>query len=208
MRPRRRRWRRDHPRSRGVYAACVATASRQWGSSPLARGLRTTCSTPSSSTPDHPRSRGVYAKNSCGSTPRPGSSPLARGLRSIPRDPGDRIGIIPARAGFTPGSCRRRLRDGDHPRSRGVYGGTSCAARTAPGSSPLARGLRRGRCCVPRPHGDHPRSRGVYVPALIVGYPREGSSPLARGLPTARPVPATSSRIIPARAGFTRWRGA
>ena len=71
---------RDHPRSRGVYAAAVVPAAQEWGSSPLARGLpalvdeceregriiparagftgcATTCARPRR---DHPRSRGVY----------------------------------------------------------------------------------------------------------------------------------------------------
>ena len=52
--------------------------------------------------------------------------------------------------------------------------------------------------------GDHPRSRGVYLwvsssPVLAVG-----SSPLARGLRSERCEHTDASRIIPARAGFTR----
>ena len=73
-------WRRDHPRSRGVYRTVSAGASSASGSSPLARGLRG----PDTGRPlrgriiparagftspggrarrwrrDHPRSRGVY----------------------------------------------------------------------------------------------------------------------------------------------------
>ena len=72
--------RRDHPRSRGVYCTCANVADAKSGSSPLARGLRT--SSPRCHRragiiparagftggsvgshllfPDHPRSRGVY----------------------------------------------------------------------------------------------------------------------------------------------------
>ena len=178
----------DHPRSRGVYCAQDFHASRSFGSSPLARGLRPGARSPESSGriiparagftaarkghrgrhQDHPRSRGVYA-------PRPG--PAGR------------------RSSF--------VRAGDHPRSRGVYGDPAAADHPAPGSSPLARGLRRrspsqrartriiparagftGR----KPEGglgvaDHPRSRGVYPTAGRKSSGREGSSPLARGLP-------------------------
>ena len=53
---------------------------------------------------DHPRSRGVYAvSNSIGSM-FDGSSPLPRGLRRLAHDRAPREGIIPARAGFTPGA--------------------------------------------------------------------------------------------------------
>ena len=55
---------------------------------------------------------------------------------------------------------------------------------------------------------DHPRSRGVYASSGRAPAAGSGSSPLARGLRhlPARPLPGR--RIIPARAGFTRWRRA
>ena len=98
----------DHPRSRGVYAAPSVPKGGRPGSSPLARGLlwpadareRADRIIPARAgftrldlqhglaLGDHPRSRGVY-------TPRPlmrrsslGSSPLARGLHLA-------IGVIP-----------------------------------------------------------------------------------------------------------------
>ena len=96
------------------------------------------------------------------------------------------IGIIPARAGFTPPPISVRVRAVDHPRSRGVYSpdpfelGEILAQND--GSSPLARGLhtkcrglnhhpgiipaRAGFTCALLSGGgapeDHPRSRGVY----------------------------------------------
>ena len=124
-------------------------------------------------------------------------------------------------------------RQGDHPRSRGVYASLTPATGRPPGSSPLARGLRHHS---PRPGAipgiiparagftdpgtvfrlrrpDHPRSRGVYAPHPLPGRLGRGSSPLARGLPPADPAPRPARRIIPARAGFTgppsgtpRWR--
>ena len=113
--------RRDHPRSRGVYAA-PDSSTRSWaGSSPLARGLRRagqlnkimggiiparagfTVDAIRSAYPyrDHPRSRGVYARRVSPSQPITGSSPLARGLRGVLRRSLAPEGIIPARAGFT-----------------------------------------------------------------------------------------------------------
>ena len=114
-----------------------------------------------------------------------------------------RMGIIPARAGFT----RARSVPGwtcmDHPRSRGVYIASLAQTFWTGGSSPLARGLRdqgrlraSGAGIIPARAGytslmastgpgrrDHPRSRGVYGEGLVGHPPR--------------------TRIIPARAGFT-----
>ena len=96
------------------------------------------------------------------------------------------------------------------------------------GSSPLARGLRglrRGAAgligIIPARAGftseavrtgvdglDHPRSRGVYITPSRPRDFRPGSSPLARGLLNPDPTSGLSSRIIPARAGFTPVRTA
>ena len=133
--------RRDHPRSRGVYASTVRTSSAALGSSPLARGLRPRSPDRDGadriiparagftrrrrgaalSAEDHPRSRGVYYSPCDRSSMSLGSSPLARGLRGGQGPAAVEAGIIPARAGFTrsrPPLTRPRP---DHPRSRGVY---------------------------------------------------------------------------------------
>ena len=112
----------------------------------------------------------------------------------------------------------------DHPRSRGVYPATRKERHGRKGSSPLARGL-QVRCghapqCTgiiparagftpstsppPGPRRDHPRSRGVYSPCVTWGEWMQGSSPLARGLHATGARWEKDSRIIPARAGFTR----
>ena len=175
---------------------------------------------------DHPRSRGVYdvLDNVVGLVL--GSSPLARGL---PRSHVGELpagGIIPARAGFTRTARTRPRSSWDHPRSRGVYRRGTRTRSLALGSSPLARGLLRSiQTCQqslgiiparagftsrfhgrPSHTGDHPRSRGVYRARNRLRADRPGSSPLARGLPSERPPASRSSRIIPARAGFT-WVG-
>ena len=132
-----------------------------------------------------------------------GSSPLARGLLAGPED---EVGM-PA----------------DHPRSRGVYGGSAPSTRSTPGSSPLARGLPpAGRAThmdsgiIPARAGftqrrwgthpagrDHPRSRGVYHADGRRVEGLDGSSPLARGLLEIGGRGDDALRIIPARAGFT-----
>ena len=194
---------RDHPRSRGVYAAAGSWRTWTGGSSPLARGL------PGAMVPhglvlvDHPRSRGVYGE--CAFMAHVGGR------------------IIPARAGFTPGSCCPGCRVRDHPRSRGVYATACRCVSGRGGSSPLARGLRRRRrqrpdhCGIiparagftahaghqPGPAADHPRSRGVYTFAWAAISSSVGSSPLARGLRGFGSLVGVNSGIIPARAGFT-----
>ena len=153
-----------------------------WGSSPLARGLRLAFgrSLPSSRiiparagfTPepgpddrggtDHPRSRGVYEPWPSQSATPAGSSPLARGLLGDSLSDLLDVGIIPARAGFTVRSQ-----------------------------------------CVLRVGWDHPRSRGVYCSGPQPFLRGQGSSPLARGLLNLSDRLDSNLRIIPARAGFT-----
>ena len=99
-----RRWiagpRPDHPRSRGVYWTVKNWEKGKYGSSPLAR---------------------VYHMGGGYVSAVHGSSPLARGLRRGRMARAGPLGIIPARAGFTPGCWRGAPTTGDHPRSRGVY---------------------------------------------------------------------------------------
>ena len=113
------------------------------------------------------------------------------------------VGIIPARAGFTPGATAPAPTATDHPRSRGVYTATSPPDRSTAGSSPLARGLRRRPSRRGRRPPDHPRSRGVYVDDTFGLLKKHGSSPLARGLRVPSALNRGCFGIIPARAGFT-----
>ena len=173
------------------------------GSSPLARGLR---STPSwfrmnhgiiparagftvrlhprrEDRPDHPRSRGVYSVADHSDPSGLGSSPLARGLL---RARGAGVAgrrIIPARAGFTSSSRTRHGAEMDHPRSRGVYEYDVQRLVDKAGSSPLARGLL---------WKSNPRPALLWIIPARAGFTPisirrrtgpSGSSPLARGLP-------------------------
>ena len=156
-----RAYRRDHPRSRGVYWTGVVGASVSCGSSPLARGL------PLGGDPapvvvriiparagftvqvyaqhfcewDHPRSRGVYECQAILTTRDFGSSPLARGLLALGTCLFSTPRIIPARAGFTGRRIMPPCQPKDHPRSRGVYKCMLSLKSPDLGSSPLARGL-------------------------------------------------------------------
>ena len=130
----------DHPRSRGVYPPLPSPWYPR-GIIPARAGFTTAQPHATGSHADHPRSRGVYGRLPRGCAHRQGSSPLARGLRperpSSVREPG----IIPARAGFTPGVSSSARPARDHPRSRGVYNMGNGECLDGEGSSPLARGL-------------------------------------------------------------------
>ena len=159
------------------------------------------------------------------STPKYGSSPLARGLPTTSDQWDEFLRIIPARAGFTTVMSYALSWTADHPRSRGVYYERRGHQFVRGGSSPLARGLpsdlrvghglhriipaRAGFTVCIRRRGvampDHPRSRGVYSNGRRGKYFSKGSSPLARGLHQWDEFLLMTSRIIPARAGFTRW---
>ena len=233
----------DHPRSRGVYGYSPGRDIYHFGSSPLARGLHLHIDSHQGlgriiparagftqgrlhvglGGPDHPRSRGVYPICSWIFSAVAGSSPLARGLLLCGLRQPINVGIIPARAGFTPEGNPVVEGVGDHPRSRGVYAYSYKLSVTSDGSSPLARGLRnpdgseravwgiiparagftrstRGRR---RSSRDHPRSRGVYQCGIHRFARPRGSSPLARGLLPRINLDIILLRIIPARAGFT-----
>ena len=172
---------------------------------------------------DHPRTRGVYCFHQKATTEQAGSSPHARGLPGPSFQILDFVGIIPARAGFTPAPPCGGGGASDHPRTRGVYLEPSQIVHLGVGSSPHARGLHVRRVVdgclpgiIPARAGftvlafvatifgpDHPRTRGVYVTVSGGTRGRQGSSPHARGLPatimSGRPI----AGIIPARAGFT-----
>ena len=159
------------------------------GSSPLARGLRgrrarrrphlgiiparagfTTSSVGFlGGKTDHPRSRGVYGEYRPQAGISAGSSPLARGLHEGGAQVGLGGWIIPARAGFTVRFLRRSCSLPDHPRSRGVYGGSMAVTRPPTGSSPLARGL---PCRTPQ-HYSTPRiipARAGFTSILYAPY--------------------------------------
>ena len=194
---------RDHPRSRGVYAAFVVSWPRNKGSSPLARGLLydggdADCSsriiparagftsrtnTRATISADHPRSRGVYELPRLAFDHNNGSSPLARGL------PAPENGT--AKTGM------------DHPRSRGVYQWSGTVLLRRGGSSPLARGLPGVAVAAGDGCGIIPARAGFTPSRGTRPRGRPGSSPLARGLRLGGPAERGPRGIITARAGFT-----
>ena len=222
------RFRRDHPRSRGVYPPGRSPIRPTPGSSPLARGLRGHVVTVRSDGGIIP-ARAGFTQPGTGYKPGDKDHPRSRGVyRMVLIAPEISPWIIPARAGFTLPTQLSLLQEKDHPRSRGVYGDSGSGGRECNGSSPLARGLRAKQYCEskdggiiparagftpdPRPEdppaADHPRSRGVYLREKDVLENRGGSSPLARGLLVRYNLTPVEIGIIPARAGFTSRRTA
>ena len=191
----------DHPRSRGVYAAIAKKVDPMAGSSPLARGLHRCgggASLDAGIIParagftvaikaigtverDHPRSRGVYPYSTPFTYNNGGSSPLARGLPV--RDTGGvrKSRIIPARAGFTAALRARSPTSWDHPRSRGVYHDAASSTSRAAGSSPLARGLRLWSQRATARTGIIPARAGFTSPPCVRGRVR-GDHPRSRGV--------------------------
>ena len=152
----------DHPRSRGEYQKAGQRRNARTGSSPLSRGILlhnlvvavrfriipalagNTTPRPGNSSPgrDHPRSRGEYGGFYFRTRTGLGSSPLSRGIH-LRESPGKHIKrIIPALAGNTGRRHRLRLREPDHPRSRGEYPRRRPCWGRPEGSSPLSRGIR------------------------------------------------------------------
>ena len=194
------RW--DHPRIRGGYAQGIKINAQGWGSSPHTRGLRAvypgylgdlriipahagftgrprSAGTGSS---DHPRTRGVYALDPTTVQGGFGSSPHTRGLRGGGHGLGVGDGIIPAHAGFTPGSRAPAGRPtGSSPHTRGLRGHRRRRAahrRIIPAHA----GFTSVRASRRRWRRDHPRTRGVYSWPRHTGRGRRGSSPHTRGL--------------------------
>ena len=195
----------DHPRSCGANDSLYHRLDFAHGSSPLVRGQRRgrtlavhgeriiparagpTCiagQVPWCST-DHPRSCGANPTIYLVSFFCSGSSPLVRGQRVDTCASYVSRRIIPARAGPTINII--------------------ITSHFHSGSSPLVRGqLRvyyRNLYCYP----DHPRSCGANIECRQDIAEAYGSSPLVRGQRSRRSTWTASGRIIPARAGPTRW---
>ena len=131
----------DHPRACGVYSCSASFRLTMSGSSPRVRGLHglthiifsytgiiparagftSAVKDKLSVIKDHPRACGVYPVRRRSVKMQYGSSPRVRGLLDAVPDGVLQPGIIPARAGFTRASGRRRRRLTDHPRACGVY---------------------------------------------------------------------------------------
>ena len=233
----------DHPRACGANRRVRRGGGHGAGSSPRMRGKPSGCS-PHPWEPriipahagqtrkqshrrrrktDHPRACGANLLGVglyCGFR---GSSPRMRGKQL--HTPGGRTQrrIIPAHAGQTKQSHRRRRRKTDHPRACGANAVLQSALVVAAGSSPRMRGkprpgtrrsnperiipahagqthAKRRRQC---PVTDHPRACGANFAAVPFGDFLFGSSPRMRGKQSdfMRKLLSAGPSII----GFAQW---
>ena len=178
-----------HPRSRGENPSILSCRSRLRGSSPLARGKRSSrrgCVRRGRLIPAragktfllvvreieagaHPRSRGENSSASWRVSAWDGSSPLARGKPHITQATIGRARLIPARAGKTRARVAALRARSAHPRSRGENSSHSVMQSSPSGSSPLARGKLGSKSRLPYAGGLIPARAGKtsYRPAPL-----------------------------------------
>ena len=176
-----------HPRSRGEHWRCRGAERSRSGSSPLARGTRTTGRTSASrvrfiparagntvlesavlnTASVHPRSRGEHSFSLVRMDPPPGSSPLARGTHSILETSDITRRFIPARAGNTPPERTfPSSSNGSSPLARGTQLGPR-SGRYHLRFIPARAGNTWSRCHMWRTVPVHPRSRGEHIPSAV-----------------------------------------
>ena len=176
----------------------------------------------------HPRACGENHRVPEVDQRRLGSSPRVRGKRPPGGPCVPRARLIPARAGKTPPRTGPGCGSRAHPRACGENLSAFDRSVFASGSSPRVRGkprvverlhpgerlipARAGKTSAPCPRGGrrtaHPRACGENAEELMRRAEAEGSSPRVRGKRAERGRDPVDSRLIPARAGKTRRRGA
>ena len=214
---------RDHPRIRGEHESSTSRSRPSPGSSPHTRGARRHASRQSRRASDHPRIRGEHLIALLPLWLMLGSSPHTRGAPLPGPQPAHCGRIIPAYAGSTSMTWRRRRPTPDHPRIRGEHRSSTVSGNPSHGSSPHTRGARTQavreavlRRIIPAYAGstdknfpnlvlatDHPRIRGEHGPSD--GWPGQtgGSSPHTRGARAEGVGVGGVAGIIPAYAGST-----
>ena len=174
---------------------------------------------------DHPRSCGANTLTLLRAIYPSGSSPLVRGQHQHDLLPTPFLRIIPARAGPTTGQPLPDIALADHPRSCGANFGDAFGVVAESGSSPLVRGQLDAHTylsvcirIIPARAGptfviikvtqgtqDHPRSCGANLSFQHYSLYISGSSPLVRGQHAGIRHGHGRLRIIPARAGPTKY---
>ncbi len=175
--------------------------------------------------PDHPRACGANPDFRAAAERETGSSPRVRGKRSRSTRHCRCSWIIPARAGQTQETSGKNTGDADHPRACGANESSLSRLSSTSGSSPRVRGkqlyetaksqkrriipARAGQTGSSRPPwsapSDHPRACGANKGSQDGFAQLFGSSPRVRGKRTAKTGQHATKRIIPARAGQTRY---
>ena len=236
----------DHPRACGANRCCRSPWASNDGSSPRMRGKPThhrshiihnrIIPAHAGQTrflpywpwlwPDHPRACGANIRYSMSGIGRDGSSPRMRGKLLNVKTQVWNERIIPAHAGQTATTTKRRPLKTDHPRACGANLPLLARVGTGDGSSPRMRGKLFHACffvkfcrIIPAHAGqtssevntttswtDHPRACGANVQADVGRKRFHGSSPRMRGKHHAFLRHDLLGRIIPAHAGQTPVR--
>ena len=204
---------------------CMAPLLGPYRIIPARAGPTRTSMACSSPRKDHPRSCGANSRVLLHLAGSVGSSPLVRGQQLVARKHAFHERIIPARAGPTLPHRSHCMTVADHPRSCGANGIRGTFDTRGHGSSPLVRGQqtcgtwpRKRQRIIPARAGpttssdaltvfgtDHPRSCGANYSSPCTGRTGSGSSPLVRGQHSGMRSLCHPVRIIPARAGPTRF---
>ena len=127
------------PRVRGTLRGARRVEGAE-GIIPACAGNTSTPRALSLGSRDHPRVCGEHATSAVTVRPWPGSSPRVRGTLQFDYHPRVRLGIIPACAGNTRVTGRRRGWTGDHPRVCGEHLWYLESLAIGAGSSPRVRG--------------------------------------------------------------------
>ena len=212
------------PRVRGKpnHAASTGVGSRiipaRAGQTKAALQITTT-------TKDHPRACGANPASTPAMLTVSGSSPRVRGKPSGPAGQVSEGRIIPARAGQTRRIRRCASRLPDHPRACGANPVGFRTSVAGFGSSPRVRGKLQGDkqpfvtsriiparagqtrpvSLVGLPAPDHPRACGANHGSHAAPPITYGSSPRVRGKRYTTLAAVAFPRIIPARAGQTKF---
>ncbi len=230
-----------HPRARGEQAMSVDQTANYGGSSPRTRGTagRRRAHRPRHRlipahagnraresmylflTSAHPRARGEQADGGSAALHDYGSSPRTRGTDRCSCQPAESGRLIPAHAGNSARSSRRRCWTAAHPRARGEQLARLLFSQASGGSSPRTRGTGAARRpartngrLIPAHAGNrsrtgssrgwaaaHPRARGEQASEQRSIDAGAGSSPRTRGTGGRRPQDVVVRRLIPAHAG-------
>ena len=233
----------DHPRACGAHEEVPIDLNDTEGSSPRMRGSpRHDC--PADALPgiipahagltgcgqasllrcgDHPRACGAHPSDFAERRRSAGSSPRMRGSHPLIALDVTDAGIIPAHAGLTWPSARRRCWRRDHPRACGAHKRYVTEVVVNEGSSPRMRGSQLCRRLLHGIYGiipahagltddcgrqsrlprDHPRACGAHTPHIRISFRCQGSSPRMRGSHRLAAFLVIHRRIIPAHAGLT-----
>ena len=167
------------PRGRGGPGG-IHRAHRAHGLIPARAGRSRRHTSRTSRSWAHPRAGGAVSSGLTVGCAVPGSSPRGRGGLRSARLRGALAGLIPARAGRSPRTRRRKTRPWAHPRAGGAVDVGKAVPTGARGSSPRGRGGPVGVIAqVDRgASGSSPRGRG--------GLDRDGDARHRRGLIPAR----------------------